>query len=49
MIIHHQKSDVNAIHFIKNLNHVDLNFHISCLFERSFNDVEIDDYDYDDT
>lgn len=34
---------------IKNLDYVDLDFRVSCLFKRSFGDVEIDEYSYDDT
>ncbi len=34
---------------VKNLDYVDLDFRVSCLFKRSFGDVEIDEYGYDDT
>ena len=40
MVIRRPKSDVNAVH---------LGSHVSGLFERSFGDVENDDYGYDDT
>lgn len=49
MAIRRQKSDVNAVHLVKNLDHVDLGYRVSGLFEKSFGDVENDDYGYDDT
>lgn len=49
MAIRRQKSDVNGVHLVKNLDHVDLGYRVSGLFERSFGDVENDDHGYDDT
>lgn len=49
MAIRCQKSDVNVVHLVKNLDHVDLSYRVSGLFERSFGDVKNDDYGYDDT
>ena len=49
MVIRRQKSDVNPVHLVKNLDHVDLGSRVSFLFERSFGDTENDDYGYDDT
>ena len=48
MAIRSQKSGVNAVHLVKDLDHVDLGYRVSGLFERSFGDVENDDYGYDD-
>jgi hypothetical protein len=48
MVTRRQKSDVNAVHLVKNLNHVDLGPRAPCQFERSFGDVKNDDYGYDD-
>ena len=47
MVIRRQKSDVNAVHLVKNLEYVDLGSHVSCLFDRSFGEVEKDDHGYD--
>jgi hypothetical protein len=44
MVIRRQKSDVNAVHLVKNLDHVDLGSRFSCLFDRSFGDVKNNDY-----
>ena len=49
MAIHRQKSDVNAVHLIKNLNYINFSYHVSSLFKRSFSNIENDDYDYNDT
>ena len=48
MAIRRQKSDVNVVHLVKNLDHVDLGYRVSGLFKRSFGDVKNDDYGYDD-
>lgn len=48
MAIRCQKSDVNAVHLVKNLDHVDLGSRVSGLSERSLGDVKNDDYGYDD-
>ena len=51
MAIRRQKSDVDAVHLVKNLDHVDLGNRVSGvdfgnrvsgLFEKSFGDVEND-------
>ena len=42
------QSDLNAVHLVKNLDHVDPGSRVSGLFERSFGDVRNDDYGYDD-
>ena len=47
MAIRRQKSDVNAVHLVKSLDHVDLGYRVFDLFERSFGDIEDDDYDID--
>ena len=47
MAIRSQTSGGNAVHLVKDLNHVDLGYRVSGLFERSFGDVENDDYDID--
>lgn len=49
MAIRRQKSDVNTVHLVKNLHHVDLGCRVSNLFERSFGDVKNDDYGYNNT
>ena len=49
VVIRHQKSDGNAVLLVKNLDHVDLGSRVSCLLEKSFGDIENDDYGYDDT
>lgn len=46
-VIRLQKSDVNAVHLLEVLDHIDLGSCVSCLFDRSFVDVENDDYGYD--
>jgi hypothetical protein len=43
MVIRRQKSDVNAVYLVKNLDHVDLGSRFSYLFDRSFGNVENDD------
>lgn len=44
MAIRRQKSDVNAVYLVKSLDHVDLGYRVSGLFE-----FENDDYGYDGT
>lgn len=45
--IRRQKSDGNAVHLVKNLDHVDLGYRVSGLSERSFGGIKNDDYGYD--
>ena len=47
--IRSQKSGVNAVHLVKNLDHVSLGYRISGLFERPSGDVENNNYSYNNT
>ena len=47
MAIRRQKRNVNAVHFVKNLNHVDLGYRVSGLVDKSFGEIDDDDYDID--